>query len=62
MQNQVAVHFLEFINKDTNMDIETLRQTIKSNLVTSGLLVYQIEEITEQMLADILALMRKDVE
>jgi hypothetical protein len=44
------------------MDIETLRQTIKSNLVTSGLLVYQIEEITEQMLADILALMRKDVE
>jgi hypothetical protein len=44
------------------MDIEILRQTIKSNLVTSGLLVYQIEEITEQLLTDILALIRKDGE
>jgi hypothetical protein len=44
------------------MDIEVLRQTIKSNLVTSGLLVYQIEEITEQILADILALIRNDDE
>lgn len=42
------------------MDIEELRQTIKSNLVTSGLLVYQIEEITEQLLADIVALMVKN--
>ncbi len=41
-----------------NMDIEKLKQTIKSNLVSSGLLPEQIESITEQLLADILDLMR----
>ncbi len=40
------------------MDVERLRQTIKSNLVSSGLLPEQIEAITEQLLADILDLMR----
>ncbi len=42
------------------MDIEQLKQTIKSNLVSSGLLPYQIEDITVKLLADIIALMVKD--
>jgi hypothetical protein len=42
------------------MDIEKLRQTIKSNLVSSGLLPYQIEEITDHILSDVIALMVKD--
>jgi hypothetical protein len=48
--------------KELYMDIEHLRQTIKSNLVSYGLLVYQIEEITESILRDVLALMVKDDE
>jgi len=42
------------------MDIEKLKQTIKSNLVSYGLLVYQIEEITEHLSNDIQALLVKD--
>ena len=36
------------------MDIDKLRQVIKSNLVSFGLLPEQIEEITNHLLADLL--------
>lgn len=40
------------------MDIEKLRQVIKSNLVSFGLLPEQIEEITTHLLADIMDVIR----
>ena len=42
------------------MDIEKLRQTIKSNLVSYGLQTNQIEEIIDHLVADIVALVMKD--
>ena len=59
MLNQEVDHSLEYIKQGLNMDIESLRHIIKSNLISLGLLPKQIEEITEQMLADIIKLMRE---
>ena len=42
------------------MDIEKLKQTIKSNLVSYGLLTNQIEEIIENLVADIIDLVAKN--
>lgn len=42
------------------MDIEQLRQIIKSNLVTYGLQPNEIEQITEQLVADIEDLIDKN--
>ena len=39
------------------MDINKLKQIIKSNLVSFGLSSEQIEEITDHMLADIMDIM-----
>ena len=36
------------------MDIESLKQIIKSNLVSYGLLIYQIEEIVENLSKDVM--------
>jgi hypothetical protein len=41
------------------MDIERLRKTIKSNLVSFNLVPEDIEKITEQLLEDILELLRE---
>ena len=38
------------------MDVEQLKQIIKSNLISYGLSPEQIESITEQLLEDILTL------
>jgi hypothetical protein len=42
------------------MDIELLERTIRSNLVSYGLLVPQIEEIVENLSEDILKLVEAD--
>lgn len=42
------------------MDIELLERTIRSNLVSYGLLVYQIEEITKNITNDVVKLMVED--
>lgn len=42
------------------MDIDKLKNIIKSNLVSFGLQPEQIEQITEQLLSDILDLMREE--
>ncbi len=42
------------------MDVEHLERIIRSNLVSYGLLVYQIEEIVKNMAEDILALVKED--
>ena len=41
------------------MDIDVLRNTIKSNLVSFNLAPDDIEKITEQLLEDILELIRE---
>lgn len=41
------------------MDIEKLKNTIKSNLVSFNLVPEDIEKITEQLLQDILELIRE---
>ncbi len=47
-------------NQGNNMDIDKLKNIIKSNLVSFGLQPEQIEQITEQLLSDILDLMREE--
>jgi hypothetical protein len=42
------------------MDIELLERTIRSNLVSYGLLVYQIEEIVKNITNDVVKLMVED--
>lgn len=44
------------------MDIEQLRQIIKSNLITYGLQPNEIEQITEQLQQDILDLLNHEGE
>ncbi len=41
------------------MDIDVLKNTIKSNLVSFGLPSEKIEEITMQLLSDIIELLKK---
>lgn len=44
------------------MDIELLERTIRSNLVSYGLLPYQIEEIVNHLTSDIIKLMVEEDE
>lgn len=43
-----------------NMDREQLERTIRSNLVSYGLLVYQIEEIVANLADDIMEMLENE--